>query len=74
MARFHGLSHVLMTRHAGGKSGWLEENPWVIPLSQNPPKMLETFSKTMQEQQKKQFFVMAKVLEDGDESKGDRFP
>ena len=29
LARFHGLSLVLLSRSEGGARRWLEENPWV---------------------------------------------
>ena len=65
--KFHGTGQ----RYPGGKSGWLQDNAWAIPVSQNPPKFLETFSKNLQQEQRKQFFKIAKVLEDGDESRGE---
>ncbi len=70
MAKFHGLSHVMMQRYPGGKSAWLNDNPWVMPISQNPPKFLENFGKVMKEEQMKNFFKIAELLQDGDESRG----
>ena len=70
MAKFHGLSYVMMERYPGGQSAWMNDNPWAIPISQNPPKFLESFSKTMKEEQIKSFLRIAEILEDGDESRG----
>ena len=70
MAKFHGLCHVMMTRYPGGKDAWLNDNPWAIAISQNPPEFLENFGKKMKDEQKKNFFRIAEILQEGDESKG----
>ena len=70
MAKYHGLSYVMMERYPGGQSAWINDNQWAIPISQNPPKFLENFGKTMKEEQIKSFFRIAEILEDGDESRG----
>ena len=50
MAKYHGLSYVMMQRYPGGQAAWINDNPWAIPISQNPPKFLENFGKTMKEE------------------------
>jgi hypothetical protein len=60
----------MMTRYPGGKNAWLTDNPWVMAISQNPPEFLQNFSNKMKEEQMKNFFKIAEILQEGDESKG----
>jgi hypothetical protein len=51
MAKFHGLSYVMMNNYPGGVEAWRKDHPWSVPMSENPPEIVMALFEMMREDQ-----------------------
>ena len=49
MAKFHGLSFVMMNNYLGGVEAWRKDHPWSVPMSENPPEIVMALFEMMRE-------------------------
>ena len=70
LALVHAHARAVVESHPRGPEGWLEDNPWAVPLSQGKNEKYEKWQEGTKMQTFRNFMMMMEKIQEGDESLG----